>query len=295
MFNRLRFVTTFPGLFVLFSLLPAGCAMMQTPPPAVTAGQPVQVEYTCTLTDGSLAATTSAEAVQSAVQSNDTPHSAIFAPPQKYGPVLMTAGEVAECTECDRDKRYFGLVLEETIQKQLVGLVPGRKTPLAAATDEMLMDEKEGTIKIRRNQSRLKVKPFDGKQMEKMLGRSPEAGESLAGNDSGMLPFKVLENTGSAVIVEFQVDQGKPFPTPFGPAAIESVSDKEFRIRINPAIGHLIRSGGLIGRVVAFDDDYLTLDYRHPFGYEELQCEVTVEEQQAPAAEAQSRLTTAGQ
>ncbi|MCK9294363.1 MAG: hypothetical protein M0P70_04715 [Desulfobulbaceae bacterium] len=290
MFNRLRFVTTFPRLFVLFSLLPAGCAMMQTPPPAVTAGQKVQVDYTCTLADGSLAATTSEEAVQS----NDTPHSAIFAPPQQYGPVLMTAGEVAECTECDRDKRYFSLVLEETIQKQLVGLVPGSKTPLTAATAELLMDEQEGTIKIRRNQSRLKVKPFDGKQMEKMLGRSPEAGESVAGNDSGRLPFKVLENTGPAVIVAFQVDQEKPFPTPFGPAAVASVSDKEFRIRINPAVGHLVRSGGLIGRVAAFDDDFITMDYRHPFGYEELQCEVKVSGTDGSGQEGQTLVSKSG-
>lgn len=263
---------------------------MQPSPLPITLGQPVRVDYICTLNNGSLAATTAGETGES----SERARSSIFAAPEKYGPVRMTAGEVAECTECDRDKRHFRLVLEETIQKQLVGLEPGRKTAMSVATDELLMDEQEGQIKIRRSQSRLKVKPFDGRQLQEMLGRMPAVGETVAPAGSAMLPFTVLEIKGPAVIVEFQVDPAQPFPTPFGPAAVTSSDDKEFRITINPAMGYLVRSGGLIGRVVAFDDEYITLDYRHPFGYEELHCEVTVAEAEAPVEDAQAKLSGSG-
>ncbi|MEW6519463.1 MAG: hypothetical protein AB1461_08630 [Thermodesulfobacteriota bacterium] len=277
--------------FLLLLLVSAGCAVMQPQPPVITFGQPVQVDYTCRVKDGGLAATTSAEAGKAA----DAARSAIFARPPAYGPVLMTAGEITECTECDRDRRDFRLVLEETIQRQLVGLQAGRETPMAVASDELLMDEQEGTIKIRRSQSRLRVKPFDGKQLQEMLGRLPLAGETVIPEGSSVLPFKVLEIKGPAVLVEFQVDQSQPFPTPFGPASIESIEEQEFRIRINPSIGHLIRSGGLIGRVVAVDDDFITFDYRHPFGYEELFCQVTVSDAQVPAQGAPGALSKAGQ
>lgn len=292
MFNRRSFDAAFHrAAFLLLLFVSAGCAVMQPQPPVITFGQPVQVDYTCESKNGGLAATTSAEAGKAA----DIARAAIFAAPPAYGPVLMTAGEIAECTECDRDKRDFRLVLEETIQKQLVGLQTGRKTLMAVATDELLMDEQEGTIKIRRSQSRLRVKPFDGKQLQEMLGRLPLAGETVIPEGSSVLPFKVLEIKGPAVLVEFQLDPAQPFPTPFGPATIEASDGQEFRIRINPAIGHLVRSGGLIGRVVAFDDDYITLDYRHPFGYEELLCQVTVAEAEASVQGAPGALSKAGQ
>lgn len=291
MFNWRSFGTASRrAAFLLLLLVSAGCVVMPPQPPVITFGQPVQVDYTCQLKDGGLAATTSAEAGKAA----DAARSPIFAPPPFYGPVLMMAGEIAECTECDRDRRSFRLVLEETIQKQLVGLQSERKTPMAVSTDELLMDEQEGTIKIRRSQSRLRVKPFDGKQLQEMLGRLPVAGETVIPEASSVLPFKVLEIKGPAVIVEFQLDPAQPFPSPFGPAVIEAIEEQEFRIRINPTIGHLIRSGGLIGRVVAFDDEYITLDYRHPFGYEELFCQVTAAEAEVPGKAAPIALSAAG-
>jgi FKBP-type peptidyl-prolyl cis-trans isomerase 2 len=278
MFIRHGFITDCGGASLLFFLfLTAGCAGMSSKPSApapVTLGQSVQVDYTCMLTGGELAATTSAETAGSSAIAR----ASIFAAPEQYGPVPMTAGEAAECTECDRDRRHFRLVLEETIQKQLIGLQPGRKTTMAVTTDELLMDGQEGRIKIRRHQSRLRVKPFEGRQLEEMLGRPPVQGETVKPAGSAVLPFKVLEVKGPAVLVEFQVDPARPFPTPFGAAAITAMDDKEFRITINPDIGHLVRSGGLIGRVAAVDEEYITLDYRHPFGYEELLCEVTVAE-----------------
>jgi FKBP-type peptidyl-prolyl cis-trans isomerase 2 len=273
MFSRRSYFTDFRTAFLLFLLFScAGCAAMQPQPQVVTFGQPVGVDYTCTVSDGGLAATTAAEMGASSAIAR----SPIFAAPETYGPVPMTAGEVAECTECDRDRRHFRLVLEETIQKQLVGLQPGKKTAMAVTTDELLLDEQEGQIKIRRSQSRLRVKPFEGRQLEDMIGRMPAVGETVTPVGSALLPFKVVEIKGPAVIVEFRVDPALPFPTPFGPAAITASDDREFRITINPTMGHLVRSGGLIGRVVAFDEEYITLDYRHPFGYEELLCEVTV-------------------
>ena len=288
MFNRRSIFTVFRKaslLLLLFSSV--GCAGIQPLPAPITLGQPVRVDYTCMLSNGSLAATTS----EDKGGSSDSARSSIFAAPEKYGPVRMTAGEVAECTECDRDRRHFRLVLEETIQKQLVGLPPGRKTAMAVTTDELLLDEQEGQIKIRRSQSRLRVKPFDGRQLQEMLGRMPAVGETVAPAGSSILPFKVLEIKGPAVIVEFLVDPDLPFPTPFGPAAITSSDDKEFGITINPAMGHLVRSGGLIGRVVDFDDEFITLDYRHPFGYEELLCEVTVAAADVPGQGAQAMLS----
>jgi FKBP-type peptidyl-prolyl cis-trans isomerase 2 len=262
-------------LFLAGIALLGGCAA--TRPPIVsrslaplTTGENVRVDYTCRLAGGALVATTRREVGEDAAQSRST----IFAPPSAYGPVAMEAGKETDCKPCDRDKRFFQVVLDESIQKQLPGLIPGTPAALRLVSDEVLMDEKNGTLLMRRRQSRPLRRPVQMDRLIELLGHTPEVGERVAFDRADAIPFKVAEIASYGATLEYEVQVGQPFHTPFGPARIESMSDQDFRIYITPEKGRLIRSGGLIGRVVDLDETNMSLDYRNPFGYEQLECEV---------------------
>lgn len=273
------------GLFLFpFLLVATGCALQHTAVQPVSPEMQVAVDYTCRLQDGRLAASTLPSAGK-----NEESSSTIFQPYESSGPVILAAGVVPECPECDRSKRYFDLVLREGIQKQLAGVRYGQPVTMHIATDELLMDEVDGQISVRRHQTRPKVKPIMLEQVTDYLGRTPEIGEVIQPPNQSDWPVKVLEVAEPHVVIEQLPVPGKPWITPFGPASFMD-NGEEFFLSITPDMGHLVRSGGLIGRVVNVSDEAITLDYRHPFGYEELTCDVTVHE--APETDEEKHAAT---
>ena len=62
---------------------------------------------------------------------------------------------------------------------------------------------------------------------------------------------------------------------------MEEAADR-YLIAINAQTGNLVRSGGFVGRVIAVDEQLITVDYGHPFGGEPLLCDVQVVEPPGP-------------
>lgn len=258
-------------LSLLILSLTQGCALKTAPSAPIVLGEKIEVDYRCTLADGSLAADTFESDDDEAEISNIYRKMAH----EEYGPVVMDAGIKAECTECEKNTRHFTLILEELIQQELEGRHFGEEIDLTLSTEELLMDEKEGTISIKRNQFRPKIKPVQKDRIVSYLGREPEVAEVIRFENEKLQPVKVLEVYPASVTVELLTDEHTVMESPFGPATF-SEDEKGFHLTINPQIGHLVRSGGLIGRVISFDDSSILLDYRHPFGYEQLQCYVWI-------------------
>jgi len=265
------------GLLILPSLLLSpGCASLHPAGKTVPAGSRVSVDYTCRLQDGRLAATTVASAAE---ESKNDPFT-LFQPGRSLEPVKLSAG--LDCPDCGGDGRSFEEILRENLAKQLAGAHYGQTLTLRIATDALIMDETEGLISIRRHQTRPKTKPVMLEMVTSYLGRKPEAGEIFEPTNGVDWPVKVVEVAETHVMIEQLPIEGKPWITPFGPASFMDDGEK-FHLSIQPEMGHLVRSGGLIGRVVNIADEAITLDYRHPFGYEELTCKVTVLEAQPNA------------
>ena len=116
-------------------------------------------------------------------------------------------------------------------------------------------------------------------------GKQPEAGQEV--NFNPAIPGKVTSVIGDEVVVQFKIKPGAGRDTSFGKETARDMGD-HFEIVIDARVGHLVRSGPLVGKIIDVDERLFTLDYGHPFGGEALVCDVTVESAQTPVITAPS-------
>jgi FKBP-type peptidyl-prolyl cis-trans isomerase 2 len=240
-----------------------------TTPAVVSSGDKVEMSFTCRLPDGKLAATTRLDLSLTGEQK-----SPLYLPRTGSETITVTAGLQPSDT-VKRDRQPF----EQEIVQRLALMIPGmtegehlqwileaERYPLLSSTDKQV---KMATVRKRQKEMRLSVEEYTGKS-----GKKPEVGQKFVLDK--LVPGQVSEVTDKEVVIRFAPVHGSDLMTPFGPVTVKEMAD-HYELEIAAKQGSLIRTGGMAGRIIAIDNQSMTIDYRHPFADEKLNCEIKVE------------------
>jgi FKBP-type peptidyl-prolyl cis-trans isomerase 2 len=142
-------------------------------------------------------------------------------------------------------------------------------------TAEMISaeDEQAGFAWLNKVRTRAKVKRIPTCEYQNLTGKAPEKGQSFSLDPS--FPGVVENIADDQVVIRISATPGSVIETPFGPGTIREEGEN-YKVYIDAKEGSIVRTGAKIGRITHVDDKVITVDYRHPFGYEELICDVTV-------------------
>ena len=248
----------------------AGCASVPKSQ-RVAAGDQVGVNFTCRLKNGDIAVSTSREVTENAA----LPKSTIFLPRNDEGAMAITAGRRSEKQAAD-DTISLEDRVTESIAAAVVGMKKGERHAVQLRAER---NDKDGhgeanAIKINRVNYRPREMEMAQSEFLARTGKAPAVDEEMDLGE-GMLA-KVLSMGGDNVKLRVSATADAQIRTPFGPGKVTE-TPTDLKITIDAPVGSLVRTGPLVGRVVAVDDNSFTLDYGHPFGGEELSCEVSVE------------------
>lgn len=134
------------------------------------------------------------------------------------------------------------------------------------------INEQDGFAWLARVRTRPKEMKMPRGDYEFRAQKAPEVGQRYFYDPA--FPGKVESVTDTEVIIRFTATPGDTIETPFGRGRIREDGDN-YKVDIDAKEGSLVRTGNKIGRITKVDDKVITIDYRHPFGYEEIVCDVT--------------------
>ena len=234
----------------------------------VQSGNEVDISYLCKLKTGEVFASTGELA-------GNQPLSSVYEQPEKAGPISVTTGEPFPLGA----EGMQGLPTSDEIAYRLADLVIGMKegesrTMELSATDIENRAEQYYVWRMPRVRKRPREMRMSLDQYKQRFGRSPEVGTSIIIDPA--VPGHVESVDEKEVFILFPAKEGDIVSTSFGPGHIRE-TENGHEIVIDAAVDSLIRIGRLVGRVTAVDDNIVTMDFRNPFGREELTCDVKVE------------------
>ncbi|MGD0230324.1 MAG: hypothetical protein ABSC19_08195 [Syntrophorhabdales bacterium] len=237
---------------------------------SVRAGDEAAVHFTCRLKNGDLAASS----YQSVAADPSLRKSAIFVPRTVNTPIAITAGQPCETPAPGQERS-----MEEEILARLSGAIVGMRTGEKQTREikaERRPEQKkdEYFLKMARVRQRAKEMRFALEDYKSRTGRTPEVGQPFTIDPA--VPGKVASVTKKEVVVRFSAEAGSRVATPLGKGTVKELAD-HYEITIDAHPGDLVRTGGLVGRVVGVDDRFISIDYGHPFGGEPLSCDILVE------------------
>jgi len=161
----------------------------------------------------------------------------------------------------------------ERLTRRVAGLKEGetRRVELEAV---MILpkDEQSGFGRLARVRTRPKKMTMPKGDYEFRARKAPEVGQDYAYDPA--FSGKVETITDKDVIIRFSAKPGDFIQTPFGTGLIREEGE-DYKVDINATEGGLVRTGNKIGRIIRVDEKAIIIDYRHPFGYEKLMCDVT--------------------
>ncbi|ABB31689.1 hypothetical protein GeomeDRAFT_0234 [Geobacter metallireducens RCH3] len=245
--------------------LVAGCAAPERGG-LIKAGDPVRVTYTCFDGTGALAATN----VREAAGNNGVKKGPLFLPSRDYSPLQLTAGTRPEAK--DRG-------VDDELAAGLAGAVVGKGVGEVASV-ELAGGPLEGLsggdryLKMATVRKRAKELRLGREEYLTRTGREPEKGRRFVLDPA--LPGIVEEVTDKEVVIRFPLPDGGVVQTPFGPGTVRDGGD-QWEIVIDAAVGRIVRSGPLAGRISDVNERFFTIDYGYPFGGESLRCDVKAE------------------
>lgn len=235
----------------------------------VAANDRVEVSFTCRLPDGTIASSTE----KKVADDPSLPKAPVFLASSGDEPVALPYGAELEAVRAKPVR-----AMEEEILSRLADAVPGmragerRTMKITANTASVAAGEatsiEMARVRVRPRQLRLTVEEYRARK-----GTEPSVGERYTMDPS--FPGRVAEISGNQVVIEFAAPPGNTLRTPFGVGTVRETEDR-YQVELDVRPGTLVRSGPLVGRITAVDDRHFTVDYRHPFGGEELDCEVRV-------------------
>jgi FKBP-type peptidyl-prolyl cis-trans isomerase 2 len=241
----------------------------------VQAGDIIDINYVCRLRTGEVAAASS-------ICADSDKKSNIFVARKETSPVSIVAAEPDEPLMEKLRPAPFEKEILEMLARKTAGMKEGekRQTELKA---QMIPGriEQEGFAQLARVRTREKEMKMPRGDYEFRAGKSPEIGQDFFYDPA--FHGQVTEVTDEYVTIKFP-NPGNKTETPFGPGRIREEGET-YKVDIDAREGSLVRTGNKIGRISRVDDKVITIDYRHPFGYEELVCDVTVEQIRKAVAE----------
>ncbi|MFH1984378.1 MAG: hypothetical protein ABIL58_21250 [Pseudomonadota bacterium] len=261
------------GWVTLFSLIMAGmvaCAGIGVRRP-IESGERLSLDFTCRLADGRLAASTDPTAEN--LPKSDI--AAVFRTRKAKEPLIVTAGSDEKLYRKPGERGFEGEIVAQ-LAAAAVGGKPGeaRKTILEAPVGQMKPNERlleMAKVRIRPKQFRMNREEY---RMRTGGKENPVVGDEFTIDPS--FPGKVTGVTDTEVIVVFDAEIGKTVETPLGQGIIRD-GGIHYEIVIDAKAGDLVRSGAMVGRIIAVEERSVTIDYGSAFGGEKLFCDYRVE------------------
>lgn len=243
----------------------AGCA---TTPAVVRTGDRVTLGFTCRLPGGELAVTT-----RPASAVSGEPTSSVYLP--RTGDEAVTIVASSSPVPYDPLTTPFETEVMNRISQALAGRVAGESYTVDLAPELRIgLADNEQRLRVARTRKRPVEQRYSRDDYQRLSGgRTPEVGARLMRDP--LVPGTVTSLDDSQVVVAYAPVQSTVSHTPFGPATITRQGDA-YEIRFDPPLGHLVRSGGLVGRVSALDQEFITIDYHQQFGGVPLRCDVRI-------------------
>ncbi|MDA8091390.1 MAG: hypothetical protein M0Z61_14375 [Nitrospiraceae bacterium] len=253
---------------LLFSALTGNASAAKVK--VVKPGDVVDIHFLCWFKNGQIAAATD-KAIE---QRKDMPKSPVFLPRAKDGAIPVIATGVGHEQPEEKDKPF-----ELEIADRLAGVVTGMKegesrTVILKAGNLPYRTPKDYVVRVARIRVRpkeMKMAPGDYKVRK---GKDPKPGQPFIVDPA--VKGRVETVTKDAVIIRFSAKPGTLVSTPFGPGRIRETKNA-YEIVIDAKKGSLVRTGAFVGRISGVDGNFITVDYRDPFGGEALTCYAGVE------------------
>jgi hypothetical protein len=279
---RKRLIKLTASIFALcgLSLIAAGCAAISpvgdlAQSPADLKTQIVEpddvadMQYICRINNGDIIA--AAGPVPA-----DAKKSGIYLEPGDSS-VCASTLEAAKPDEplAPRD-RPAGLENEirERLARKIVGMKQGESRVIELTADMIpAPDENSGFSRLATTRNRPKEIRVPVEQFKSRYGRDARVGEILPLDPA--FTARVESVTEQEVITRVIPVPDKEVKTPFGRARVREEVEA-FYVDTDAKEGTLVRLGPLTGRIVSVTDKMITIDNRHPFGYETLTCDVTI-------------------
>ncbi len=238
-------------------------------PSVLKTGDKIKIEFTCRDAEGLVAAGT-----DPSIAGNDHVKKAdIFIPRTSDAPVV---GEVGR----PREKLVAGHAgFENEIIYQIGQYFNGK--PPSGKTEMELEDtlkpdcpDEERFVSLVRVRKRPKGIRMSGDEYLARLHNEPKVGDVYPSDSN--FTGTVTSVSDKEVTIEFKPSKGTEVTTPFGKGTIRDAGD-HYELAIDAKVGSLVRSAGLVGKIVRVDDQKFTIDYGLPLAGQKLKCEVRVE------------------
>ena len=229
-------------------------------------GDRVEVELTCRMSSGAVAASTlPAEADQAVLKAP------VFTPRSTSEPLVIAAGPGAGAPPAGRERSFEEDILER-IGAEIVGKPSGQPLQLKLfAGNQPERTESDYVLSLARIRKRPAEVRMTVEAYRSRMGKAPEVGEGYTTDPA--LPGRVTSVQGDEVVITFSPKDGSRVSTPLGEAEVRRTAEG-YELHIDARPGQLVRTGHLVGRIVQVTDDQILIDYRDPFGGETLECEV---------------------
>jgi FKBP-type peptidyl-prolyl cis-trans isomerase 2 len=236
----------------------------------IAPGDRADVRFTCRFKNDEVAISTD----QDLAKDLSIRKSRIFLERDRNTPLTLFAGKNPAVPDMNRQGGFEGELFYQ-LSQSIVGMETGKKVSLEV-TAERLSEEKKGEhyIKMARVRQRPKEVRLTSEAYKARTGKTPEVGQPYIIDPA--VPGKVLTVAENEVVIRFLADPLSKVALPFGEGTIKEYAD-HYEIEIEARQGSLTRSGGLVGRIVGVDEQFITIDYGHPFGGEKLLCDVFIE------------------
>lgn len=250
----------------------AGCSTISGPG-VVNKGDRVWVDYTCRLENGLVAMTTYED-----IAENISSRSGIFVPFSEYGSESITAGDEDQGQSFGKLKMFESEV-SYRIAQAVVGMRVGKNYTVTLKSEAPPnLEPAERYMNLPRIRPRKKNQRLSHEYIKNKLGHEPVLGEKVFAYDGIKGTVKAMDDKFVTVYVE--VKDGISADTPFGTIVVRDRDEQYYDCVIDAQVGHLVRTDTQIGRIIEVTNDRFTVDYGHPFGGEDLICDIVVEAKQ---------------
>ena len=271
-------------VITVFSLCFTGCAIQKPLRSTILPNETVQVHYLCRLKNGEILTASD----PSMIKNQSEPKAEIFWIPEKSAPLRLVAGQQdRKSMESLRTIRpiAFSEELACQLSEKLVNMPLNTFQQIhlqADCQDDLNKDvrySRMGRFRKRPNKLRIPQKKYIS-----IMKKQPAIGDEIPHIYKGFVG-KITAISGDEVLVNIIPPHGgKVVQTPYGKGYVTNEGDYN-KIEIDVFEGKLIRSGDNMGRVYRVDEKVFYIDYGHPFGGEELTCDVKAEALPPAAAE----------
>ena len=253
-------------IIIIVSTL-SGCSALG--PVRVKQGDTAMVNYTCRLMSGEVVLTTREE-----IAGEKASHAAIFIPFKKYGPTDLVAGGPDNYPRFGKLKMFEWEVAAQ-VARAIVGMKVGENNTIVLKADvPQGLDEEERYTTLGRVVRKEKDQKVALKVLKDKLGHAPAIGEQAFSFEGFVGTVKGIID--KEAIIHIEVQDGRIVDQPFGKGVIKDYPD-HYDIITDAQEGHLVRTASQVGRIIKVTETTFTIDYGHPFGGEELMCDVQIE------------------